>query len=86
MNIAVGLVIGVLVGLGQLALLLLFTSRVTGGGGKFVAAGLAQWVLPFAALLLVGIFYTRALLWAGIGIAAALIIGAIVYIMMRKGR
>jgi hypothetical protein len=77
MNIAIGIVIGLVVGAAQFLLLLRFTKRVTGGSGSgFVLFGLLQWILPFAALLLVGLFYTAALLPAGITIAVTLIAGA----------
>jgi hypothetical protein len=75
LEIAIGLIIGVAAGAAQLALLLLFAERVT-RGGRFAAIGFAQWILPFAALAAVALFYREALLWAGTGAAATLVLGA----------
>jgi hypothetical protein len=86
LNIVIGLLIGAAAGTAQLVLLALFTKRVTRGEGKFIAAGLAQWLLPFAALTAVAVFYRAALLYAGIGAAAALILGAVLKTFLKGGR
>jgi hypothetical protein len=87
LSIAIGLIIGVAAGTVQLALLAVFTKRVTRGSGKLAAVGLAQFALPFAALVAVALLYRAALLWTGIGAAAALVLGAVVKTLFsyRKG-
>ncbi|MDR0445825.1 MAG: hypothetical protein LBH17_02145 [Oscillospiraceae bacterium] len=86
LNIAIGLIIGIAAGLAQLALLVLFAKRVTRGEGKFLAAGLVQWILPFAAILAVAFLYRPALLWTGVGAASSLIIGAVLKVLIKGGR
>lgn len=84
MNIAVGLLIGVAVGVAQIFLLSKFTTGITGAGGTspsasaFILAGIAQLLLPFAVLVAVAFLYIEALLWAGIGAGTSLIILGII--------
>jgi hypothetical protein len=83
-----GLVVGVVSGLAQLYLLFRFTKAVTAGGIdlKCVALGLAQFFIPFAVLLLSAFLIRRSLLWVGVGIAAALVVGSIILFIRIKGR
>ncbi|MDR3278286.1 MAG: hypothetical protein LBT12_05880 [Oscillospiraceae bacterium] len=83
-----GLVIGIVSGGAQLALLSRFTRALTGGdlGVKTVGAGILQLFLPFAVLVACAFLIPKSLLWAGVGIAASLVLGGIIlFIHMKKG-
>lgn len=77
MIIVIGLLIGAALGVVQFFMLQAFTARVTAGEANVVALGLAQWVLPFAALIIVAFVYRDILLWTGIGMAGALTLASI---------
>lgn len=99
MHIVLGLIIGAAVGAVQFLMLSRFTAKVTesaknaardntegGMGGGFMLTGIFQWILPFAALILVGLFYRDALMWAGVGMATVLIVSVIVKIIMTRNK
>ena len=82
-----GLAIGVASGVVQFYLLMKFTGSITGGkpGGKTVLFALTQFLFPFAVLLLCAFFLHESLMMIGIGMAAALIVSAVVrYIIVSK--
>ena len=75
-----GFFIGAVTGTVQFFLLSKFTGALTGGkfGKKAVLFAVTQFLLPFAVLLICAFFLSDELLFAGIGIAAALVICAVV--------
>ena len=75
----VGLIIGVVSGIVQYLMLTKFTKAVTGGtlGNMTVLLGVFQFFLPLVVLLVCAFVLTGALLWAAIGMAAALILCAL---------
>jgi hypothetical protein len=82
----IGFAVGAAVGAVQFWLLTIFTRRVTGGGitPSVILLGFLQLLLPFGSLLAVAFLRRQDLLFAGIGISAALIGGLMVrFIMMR---
>ena len=88
-----GIFIGLASGALQFFLLLKFTKIITGGkfGSKAVVFGITQFLLPFVVLLLSAFFLgdnilgEGFLMWIGIGMAAALVICAIVrFIIVSK--
>ena len=82
-----GLAIGAASGVIQFYLLMKFTGSITGGklGGKTVLFAITQFLFPFAVLLLCAFFLNESLMMIGIGMAAALIISAVVrYILVSK--
>ena len=94
MNIVLGLLIGFAIGYLQLILLVKFVKGVTAveaddSSGKnnlfgYMAAGMAQLLLPFAALLAVAFFYRDALLWAGVGAGTSLLVLGVVKALLAK--
>ena len=74
-----GLMIGVASGLLQFYMLSRFTKAVTGGSlnTKAVMLGIGQFITPLVVLLICAFLLNNALLWAGIGIVAALTICAL---------
>jgi len=75
-----GFLIGIASGVVQFFLLLKFTTAVTGGkiNGKVAIFAITQFLFPFAVLLLCAFFLNEKLMWVGIGMAAALIISAVI--------
>jgi hypothetical protein len=83
-----GLVIGIVSGGVQLALLSRFTRALTGGAfsARTVGVGILQLFLPFAVLVVCAFLRPASLLWAGVGIAASLVLGGIIlFIRIKKG-
>jgi len=82
-----GLAIGAASGVIQFYLLMKFTGSITGGkpGSKTVIFAITQFLFPFAILLLCAFFLSESLMMIGIGMAAALIVSAVVkYIIYSK--
>jgi len=80
-----GFIIGAVSGVIQFFLLAKFTGAVTKGkiSGKTVLFVITQFLLPFAVLFICAILLgVEALMMVGIGIAAALIISALVRFFM----
>ena len=95
MNIVFGLLIGAAVGTAQLYLLGRYIKGITtaqetegsdekNGTPGYMAAGIIQLLLPFAALVAVAFLYRDALLWAGIGAGTSLIILSIIKALFGK--
>ena len=95
MNIVLGLLIGIAIGALQLLLLGKFVKGITtapnsetgdgeGVGAGFMLLGMAQLLLPFAALLAVAFLYRAALLWAGIGAGTSLIVLGVIKALLGK--
>ena len=80
LNIIVALFIGIVTGIIQFFLLSKFVTSVTGSkfGNKTVLFALTQFLFPFAVLIVCAFLIGDYLMWVGIGIASALIIGAII--------
>ena len=76
----IGLLIGAVFGALQFLILSRFTASITGGtpGIRSVLFGVSQFFLPFAALLCCALLFPKGLVWSGIGMAAALVVCAIV--------
>ena len=82
-----GFLIGAVSGVIQFYLLLKFTTSVSGGkiSGRTVIFAITQFLFPFAVLLLCALFLNENLMWVGIGMAASLIISAVVkFVFMSK--
>ena len=81
-----GLIIGAASGFVQFCLLAKFTKAATGGAmsKKAVLFGVCQFFLPIAVLLGCAFLLRDALLWAAVGMAAVLIIGAFVKFILTK--
>jgi len=79
-GIVIGLLVGIAAGVIQLFLLFKFVVTVTGGkgGGKILLFGLTQFLFPFAVLIICAFLIGDSLMWVGIGIASALILGAVI--------
>lgn len=90
MAYVIGLFVGVAAGLFQLWLLTKFISAVTSGSFSVSKAflGILQFVLPVAVLFGAAFLIRQELIWTGCGLAATLMIGAIVkfILYMRKSR
>jgi len=95
MNIIFGLLIGVAVGAAQLYLLGKYVKGITtaqetegsdkkSGTSGYMAAGVIQLLLPFAALIAVAFLYRNALLWAGIGAGTSLVVLSIIKALLGK--
>lgn len=94
MNIIFGLLIGIATGALQVYLLGKFINGITAteagssAGTKglpgYIAAGMAQLLLPFAALIAVAFLYRDALLWAGVGTGTSLLIFGIIKALLKK--
>lgn len=82
-----GFVIGFAAGIGQFFLLSRFVSMVTSGTFSINAAvfGILQFIIPLIVLLLCVFVARQDLTWAAMGIAAALIGGAVIK-FIRSGR
>jgi hypothetical protein len=88
MTLMWGLPLGLAIGIGQLALLERFTRRVMDGklDALAVALVISQLFLPVATLLTVAFAWRAALLWTGVGLGAALVIGGFVrFFLLRRG-
>ena len=79
-NIVIGLIVGIITGIIQFYLLSKFVTTVTGGksGSKTLIFALTQFLFPFAILIICAFLIGDSLMWVGIGIASALIIGAVI--------
>ena len=95
MNIAVGLLIGIAIGALQLHLLVKFIVGITtvadssaesgeGVSSGYMLLGMAQLLLPFAALIAVAFIYRDALVWAGIGAGTSLIVLGVIKALLGK--
>jgi len=86
-NIIIGLVIGIITGAIQFFLLFKFVTSVTGGkpGIKTLLFAITQFLFPFAVLVVCAFIIPDSLMWVGIGIAATLVICAVIrFIMVSK--
>ena len=79
-NIIIGLVVGIITGTIQFFLLSKFVTSVTGSkfGNKTLIFAITQFLFPFAVLIACAFLIGDSLMWVGIGIASALIIGAVI--------
>jgi len=79
-GIIIALLIGIIAGVIQFFLLFKFVVTVTGGKGgvRTLLFGLTQFIFPFAVLIICAFLIGDYLMWVGIGIASALIIGAVI--------
>ena len=79
-GIIVGLLIGLVTGAIQFFLLFKFVTSVTGGKSstKTIIFAITQFFFPFVILVICAFLIGDSLMWVGIGIASALIIGAII--------
>ncbi len=84
----IGLLIGAASGVLQFWLLARFVRAITAGSVniKNMLLGLAQFFLPVGVLIGVAFIRREELLWAGVGIAGALLIGAVFkyWVLARK--
>ncbi|MCL2220794.1 MAG: hypothetical protein FWC20_00015 [Oscillospiraceae bacterium] len=80
MHIALGLIIGMISGTIQFFMLSKFTGAISQGkvSNKTVLFALTQFLFPFAVLVICAFFIQDSLMWAGIGMGAALITSAVV--------
>ena len=80
LNIFIALAVGLVTGAIQFFLLFKFVNNVTGDGigKKTLLFALTQFLFPFAVLIICAFLLPDNLLWVGIGIAAALIVFAVV--------
>ena len=84
-----GLLIGLVCGAGELFLLSQVIKAVSAGQSlKTLAIVFAKILLFAAALVPVALFFRRELIWCGIGISSALIVGAFIVniVLQRKGK
>ena len=95
MNVVLGLLIGIIIGAAQFFLLVKFVKGVTAvaesdnetGNSSttgYMAAGMLQLLLPFAALLAVAFLYRDALLWAGIGAGTSLLVLGVIKALFKR--
>ena len=79
-QIIIGLLIGIAAGVVQYILLFKFITSITGGkaSSKTVIFAITQFFFPFVILVLCALFWDTSLMWIGIGMAAALIVSAII--------
>lgn len=82
----VGFAIGAACGVIQFWLLSRFTKLITTGKveAKAVALGLLQFLLPVGVLVATAFIIRQELLWAGIGIVAALLTAAIIKFVLNN--
>ena len=75
----IGLLLGAVSGAVQFLLLSKFTSSVTGGefNAKAALFGVFQFFIPVAVLTVCAFLFRDGLVWAGIGMAAVLVAGAL---------
>ena len=80
LNILLGIFIGLVTGAIQFFLLFKFVASITGGkmGTKTLLFAITQFLFPFAVLVICAFLLPDSLMWVGIGIAAALVVSAIV--------
>ena len=85
-----GIVIGAASGTVQYFLLSKFTGSVTGGkfGKRTVLFAITQFLFPFSVLVICALFLSTELLMVGIGMAASLVICAVVrfFIVSKAGK
>ncbi|MDR3209212.1 MAG: hypothetical protein LBT36_01100 [Oscillospiraceae bacterium] len=90
MEILLGILLGLAIGLAHLALLSRYISTITGApkkdGPPLASAGLgmAQLLLPFAALAVIALVWRAGLLWVGVGEGTGLLAGAVVLFILRR--
>jgi len=82
--ISIGLLIGIATGVLQFYMLKKFTGAVSLGKitNKTVIFAITQFLFPFAVLVICAFLIRDHLMWVGIGIAAALVIGAILWFVI----
>ena len=82
----IGLAIGVVAGGVQFWLLSKFTKLISTGqiSKKSIALGLLQFFLPMGVLIGIAFIIRQDLMWAGIGIVASLLIGAVTSFVINK--
>ena len=87
-GVVVGLLIGIISGVIQFFLLSKFVLAVTSGnpGKKTVLFAVTQFMFPFAILVVCGFLLRDSLMWAGIGMASALIISAVIKFTVFSGK
>ena len=81
----IGLIIGAVSGAAQFLLLSKFTASVTGGTlcVKTALFGVSQFFIPVAVLLCCALLFPAGLMWSGIGMAASLVICALINFVFR---
>jgi len=86
-SVIAGLLIGAVTGVIQFFLLTKFVFAVTSGkfGNKTVLFAVTQFLFPFTILILYGFLFRESLMWAGIGMASALIISAVIKFVVFSG-
>lgn len=86
----IGLAIGIVAGGVQFWLLSKFTKLISQGqiNIKCITIGIFQFFLPMGVLLGMALIIRQELMWAGIGIAASLLIGSVIKFILdsRKTR
>ena len=82
----IGLAVGVVAGGVQFWLLSKFTKLISTGqiSKKCIAFGLLQFFMPMGVLVGTAFIIRQDLMWAGIGIAASLLIGAVISFVFNK--
>lgn len=80
MSIDLGLIIGAISGTLQFFMLSKFTGAITQGkfSNRTVLFALTQFLFPFVVLVVCAFFIQDSLMWAGIGMGAALVTCAVV--------
>ena len=75
----IGLLLGAVSGAAQFLLLSKFTRSVTGGNfdAKAALLGVLQFFIPVAVLTACALLFRDGLVWAGVGMAAVLVAGAL---------
>ena len=84
-----GFFIGAVSGAIQFYLLLKFTTSLSGGkmGTRTLIFAITQFLFPFAVLVACAFLLSDALMWVGIGMAASLIICAVVkFVLTSKAK
>lgn len=82
-----GFFIGLVCGAGELFLLTRLMKAISAGNSlKTLVIVFGKILLVAAALVPVALFFTRELVWCGVGISSVLVIGAVIInVLMRKG-
>lgn len=82
----IGLAVGLVAGGIQFWLLSKFTKHISAGqiNKKSITLGLLQFFLPMGVLVGTAFIIRQQLLWAGIGITAALLLGAVISFILNK--
>ena len=80
LGIFTALIVGLITGTIQFYLLFKFVTSITGGktGSKTLIFAITQFIFPFLVLIACAFLMGDNLMWVGIGIASALIIGAVI--------